>query len=375
MNRGGGVGLEIVADRLFGFAQESRRVGAFNLIEMPLNGDGRPVQEVAATLRAVERHLIRAKNQAGVGVSGITHAGHVAPGIGGIAGVNADAVAMHAAGRFAEAFLGGRASVVAEHQLVCGERKRLSHGGRRHAFRKRGGHGVGGLRRRRFEKRLAHFIDPLVLGGAGARRAAQQLVLLQHFRQQRARLVPGGVAITGFRLEAVAHRLAEQRVRLLLADDVEHVPAAVGENHAVYLRVVLHGVEQVIESVFRRNLRERGKGLFRTRHVFASHGVAQRFAADAIFDQRGRLDGMQHFVLASAFFLDAIRVSVKHLEHGQRLQFLGQLLRHAVGGRQRHHCVEADVVFAAEGARIGQRGGSDEFVEVGAGFQLVHERG
>src|SRR5206468_4071869 len=96
-----GVALEILTDGFIGFLQETLRGGGFDLIEMPLDGDGLPVLEIAATVGAIERDLIRAQDKAGMGVSRVADPRHVAPGIGGIAGMDADAVSVHAARRFA----------------------------------------------------------------------------------------------------------------------------------------------------------------------------------------------------------------------------------------------------------------------------------
>ena len=43
--------------------------------------------------------------------------------------------------------------------------------------------------------------------------------------------------------------------------------------------------------------------------------------------------------------------------------------------RERHHRVEADIIFAAESAGIGQRGGGDELFEFRAGVEPVGQRG
>ena len=75
---------------------------------------------------------------------------------------------------------------------------------------------------------------------------------------------------------------------------------------------------------------------------------------------------MEHLLLAPAFLLNARGVPVKNLEDGQGLFGLGKFVRQMQRGRQRHHGVEADVILAAEGPGIRERGCRDETPEIGA---------
>src|SRR5581483_11097052 len=53
--------------------------------------------------------------------------------------------------------------------------------------------------------------------------------------------------------------------------------------------------------------------------------------------------------------------------------FLRQLLRHLISGRQCHKRVIAVVIVSAEGAGVGQGGGSDNRAQIGARFQFFHD--
>ena len=118
---GCGVGLEVLADRIIGFAQERVGLGGFDFIEVPFDRERRPIQEIAAARRAVEGNLIRAENEAGEGVSGVADAGEVAPGARRIAGMHADAVAVNTADRLAQRFRLWRTTMVAEDKLISRE--------------------------------------------------------------------------------------------------------------------------------------------------------------------------------------------------------------------------------------------------------------
>ena len=82
---------------------------------------------------------------------------------------------------------------------------------------------------------------------------------------------------------------------------------------------------------------------------------------------------MQHFVFSPAMLLDAIGVAVQYLENRKRLLDLGQLDRHVVGRRKRHHRVETDIILAAERPRVGQRSGRQQMAQVGSLLQLLDE--
>ena len=121
--------------------------------------------------------------------------------------------------------------------------------------------------------------------------------------------------------------------------------------------VLLHGVEVVIEGVVRGKLREGGKGLLGFVDILAVDGVAEKFAAGPVIGKQRRFDRVKNFLFASASFLNAIGVSVQDFEDGQRLKGVRKFARHVQRRRQRHHRVETDVVFTAEGAGVGEGGG------------------
>jgi hypothetical protein len=83
---------------------------------------------------------------------------------------------------------------------------------------------------------------------------------------------------------------------------------------------------------------------------------------------------VQHFLAAAAVLADAVRVAVEDLEHRQRLLAARHRHRHPVRRRERHHRVEADVVLAAERARVRERARGDEVAQARAGLQLGDER-
>jgi hypothetical protein len=108
----------------------------------------------------------------------------------------------------------------------------------------------------------------------------------------------------------------------------------------MHFRVVLNGVEQIVERIVRGPLGERREGLLGVHHIFAAHRFAQCFAADFAFGQFAGLDRMKDLLFASAFFLNAVGVPVKNFEDRQRLLRLRQLAREMQRRRQRHHRVE-----------------------------------
>ena len=95
---------------------------------MALNRDRLPVQEITTTGGAVQRDLVRAQDHAGERVSCIADAGHVAPGIGGIARVNANRIAVNAANRFARHLFARSSPLIAQNELIRRERDRLVRG-------------------------------------------------------------------------------------------------------------------------------------------------------------------------------------------------------------------------------------------------------
>src|SRR5204862_5459902 len=57
---------------------------------------------------------------------------------------------------------------------------------------------------------------------------------------------------------SVVHRLPQERLGLLLAEQVVDVPGAVRQNHAVHLGLVVHRLEQGVVGFFRRAADEAG---------------------------------------------------------------------------------------------------------------------
>ena len=80
--------------------------------------------------------------QADDAVAIVGHAGQIAPRVRRVAAVHADRIAVDAADRFVRAGLVLRPAVVAQHQLVGGQRDRFRHGGRIDPFRQSSGSGA-----------------------------------------------------------------------------------------------------------------------------------------------------------------------------------------------------------------------------------------
>lgn len=87
-----------------------------------------------------------------------------------------------------------------------------------------------------------------------------------------------------------------------------------------------------------------------------------------------RLDELQDFRFATAFFLDARRVPEKHLENRQGLLRAGQFFGHVKCGRKRHQSVEADIILAAKSAGVGECASGRELPQLGAGFDFLGEQ-
>ncbi len=121
-------------------------------------------------------------------------------------------------------------------------------------------------------------------------------------------------------------------------------------------------------------LGDRRKGSFGRVHIAASGNFAQMFAGTSAVRQRVRRHGVQHFVRTTAKFLDPVGVAIENFQHRQRFALGRQLARHMIRRRQRHERVEADVVFAAKGPRIGQRAGRHQGFQIVTRLQLRHER-
>ena len=74
-------------------------------------------------------------------------------------------------------------------------------------------------------------------------------------------------------------------------------------------------------------------------------------------------------------FLNAIGISIQNFENRQGLLLRWQLARHVPCRGDGHHSMEADVVFAAKGAGVGQSGGGDERAQLGAAVEFFGECG
>ena len=171
------------------------------------------------------------------------------------------------------------------------------------------------------------------------------------------------------------HRLTQQDLSVLHADDAGQGPGAVRQDDAVDLQFFFNGREQLVESVFRFAQGEGGEGAVGGGHVFVFHGVAERVGAGLVAGQVSRLDGAQRVgPVGAAVALEAGSVAVEDFEDRQRLAFLRQFLRHVVRGSEGHHGVEGGVVLAAEGAGVGQGGCRRERFQVVAVLQAFDQQ-
>ncbi len=93
------VGLEILPDRIVGFAKQRIRFSGLDEINVRLHRKWIPVQEIAPARSPIKGGLIRAKDQAGESIPRTADTGQITPGTGRIAGVDADTVAVDAAWR------------------------------------------------------------------------------------------------------------------------------------------------------------------------------------------------------------------------------------------------------------------------------------
>src|SRR4051812_36857693 len=121
MDKSSRVSLQILTNGVIGLAEKSWATGGFDLRDVARQWKRSPIEEIAAAIGAVKRDLISPKYQAGESVSRIADPSKIAPGARGIAGVDADAIAMDAPGRFAERFFTRRPAHVAQDELVCRE--------------------------------------------------------------------------------------------------------------------------------------------------------------------------------------------------------------------------------------------------------------
>ena len=190
-------------------------------------------------------------------------------------------------------------------------------------------------------------------------------MIIQQLGQQGARGIPFAVARPVFSPDTIMHRLAKQRLRLLLPNDVDKVPGAIGKDDAMDFGCLLHGLEQRVERFVGRNIGEGGEALIGLAGVFAVDGSAERLG---VLSAGGGLGRMEDFGTAAAVLVNAIGVAIEDLENRKRLLLRGQFARHVPCGGDGHEGVESDVVLAAECAGVGQRGGSDERAQLGAGI-------
>src|SRR4051812_31295340 len=168
--------------------------------------------------------------------------------------------------------------------------------------------------------------------------------------------------------------LSKESERVFFADQIEQIPGAVRQDHAVDFGMVLHGVKQVVESVTWAGLGDRREHALGIVHCAAAHGLANRFSTCPAFAQRRSFDCMKDLLLAAAFLLNPVGVPVEDFEYRKWLELLGQLQRHVERGGQRHHSMKADVVFAAERARVGQRARGYQAAKFFARFEFRRQR-
>ena len=82
------------------------------------------------------------------------------------------------------------------------------------------------------------------------------------------------------------------------------------------------------------------------------------------------LNALQDLRFAPALFLNPPGVAVKDFEHRQGSAGGGKFAGHMESGRHGHHGMEADIIFAPEGAGIGQSAGSHKASQLAPGLQF-----
>src|SRR5262245_18960857 len=97
VNQGADFGLEISTDGLVSLPQQRVGLSRFHLAEVSGEWKRLPSEIIPTARGAVQGDLIRAKNKAGKTVPRIGDFGHVAPGIGRVAGVHPDRIPVDAA--------------------------------------------------------------------------------------------------------------------------------------------------------------------------------------------------------------------------------------------------------------------------------------
>src|SRR5437867_388790 len=232
---------------------------------------------------------------------------------------------------------------------------------------------LGGFLRSRFEKGFAELTQPFVLRFARAWSSIQKMMLFQQNGEKRSRLIRFGNMLRRLGLDTITNRLTQERMGLLFANEVQKVPGSIRENDTVNFSVILDGTEQVVECRLGSELGDRGKASLGFGDIFIPDGLKKKFSRWTALDCRRRKDRMQDLVLATALFLNTIGITVKDFEYRQRLQRRRQLLGHVKRRRQSHHGMKTDVIFAAEGAGIGQSARRYELAKLRAGPQFSSE--
>src|SRR5436190_9825457 len=148
---------------------------------------------------------------------------------------------------------------------------------------------------------------------------------LEQLWQYDTRFVRASTSRPRFGSYAVPHRLAQQRVRLFLADEAEQVPRPIGQHDAMDFRFIFDRSQDVVQSIIGRTFGERREGPLGFSDVLSMNRFPERFSA--YFAARGcfGLHQMQHFFLSPTFFLNAICVSIQHLKHREWLELRRQL--------------------------------------------------
>ena len=106
------------------------------------------------------------------------------------------------------------------------------------------------------------------------------MMFIHDLGQQVAGLAVPGMLVAAFGVDAVMNGLAEQSVRLLLANEAEEIPGAVGHHHAVHFVVIMHGVQDCIEGILGGGCRQRGEHRLGPFQVLVAHRIAKGLAGD-----------------------------------------------------------------------------------------------
>src|SRR5262249_262931 len=151
-------------------------------------------------------------------------------------------------------------------------------------------------------------VHPLVAHGA-----ADQPVLVEQFRQHGAyfRLGPLAILIVAFRVAAVADRLTQQGVGLVLAGVIQKRPGSPRQDRAVPVHLILYGVLEVIVGLADRPPGQGGKGLLGSVVIGLAGRFAQHLAAAGFLGHIARGHGVKDLAFAAAFFLNAVGVAVQ----------------------------------------------------------------